>query len=622
MDQIEAALRELTLQDTPNITAVAKKHGCNRTTLSRRFRKVTVSKHAAYNKQKFLDDIQSKSLIKYINDLTERGLPPTVAMVRNIAAGIAGRLPGVNWASRWIQANKNEIKSAYLTPIDKARKKADSALYYSLYFELIGQKMTQYNILPENIYNMDEKGFLIGFLQKARRVFTKEAFDSGRLRNISQDGNREWITVLATICADGTTLSPGLIYQAVSGNIQDSWLQDFDPKQQSCFFASSPTGWTNDDLGYSWLTTVFDRETKGRARNGRDWRLLIVDGHGSHINMRFIDYCHLHRILLAVYPPHSTHRLQPLDVSLFSPLATFYSQELDQFSLDSEGLTRLTKRDFFRLFWAAYKKAFIAKNIQSGWQRTGLYPFEPYVVLAKFQQKEPTTEERPLSSDSNKSVLSARDWVRIEAKLQEVVTNVFDSRVKLLSNTIKHLSTSNILLESRILGYQRALQNEQKKRQRQKPLFHQLAAQSEGRAVFYSPQKVQQARDLVQKKEDAKKQDEALKADKRLQLQLQKQEKRHLVEERKMKRMQNKVERERENTAKKVTAQNAKEAKQLDQQLLNDLKRSEKSKRTRNPLILPTAEAVNSTRDEAEAIEVKSSSGRPQRQRRVPEKLK
>ena len=44
--------------------------------------------------------------------------------------------------------------------------------------------------------------------------------------------------------------------------------------------------------------------------------------------------------------------------------------------------------------------------------------------------------------------------------------------------------------------------------------------------------------------------------------------------------MQNKVERERENTARKVTAQNAKEAKQLDQQLLNDLKRSEKSKRT------------------------------------------
>jgi hypothetical protein len=288
-------------------------------------------------------------------------------MVRNIAAGITGRLPGVNWASRWIGANKNELKSAYLVPIDKARKRADSALYYSLYFELIGQKITQYSILPENTYNMDEKGFLIRFLQKARRVFTKEVFDSGRVSNVSQDGNREWITVLATICADGTKLSPGLIYQAVSGNIQDSWLQDYDPEQQSSFFASSPTGWTNDDLGYWWLTTVFDRETKAKARRGRDRRLLIVDGHGSHINMRFIDYCYLHRILLAVYPPHSTHILQPLDVSLFSPLTTFYSQELDQFSLDSEGMTRLAKRDFFRLFWTAYEKAFMAKNVQSGW---------------------------------------------------------------------------------------------------------------------------------------------------------------------------------------------------------------------------------------------------------------
>ena len=56
-----------------------------------------------------------------------------------------------------------------------------------------------------------------------------------------------------------------------------------------------------------------------------------------------------------------------------------------------------------------------------------------------------------------------------------------------------------------------------------------------------------------------------------------------------------------------------KKQKNLDQQLMNDLKQSEKSKRTRDPLVLPTAEAVNDTREESEAIEVKSTSGRPQR---------
>jgi hypothetical protein len=74
------------------------------------------------------------------------------------------------------------------------------------------------------MYNIDEKGFLIGFLKKVRRVFSKDAFTKGRVQNVSQDGNREWITILATICADGSHLSPGLIYQAISSNIQDTWL--------------------------------------------------------------------------------------------------------------------------------------------------------------------------------------------------------------------------------------------------------------------------------------------------------------------------------------------------------------------------------------------------------------
>ena len=69
---------------------------------------------------------------------------------------------------------------------------------------------------------MDEKGFLIEFLQKVQRVFSKEAFKSERVKNVSQDGNQEWITVLAAISATEKTLSPGLIYQAVPGNIQDT----------------------------------------------------------------------------------------------------------------------------------------------------------------------------------------------------------------------------------------------------------------------------------------------------------------------------------------------------------------------------------------------------------------
>jgi hypothetical protein len=52
------------------------------------------------------------------------------------------------------------------------------------------------------------------------------------------------------------------------------------------------------------------------------------------------------QILVAVFPPHSTYRLQPLDVSLFRPLISYYSQLLDTHSRLPQGLTSVTKRDF------------------------------------------------------------------------------------------------------------------------------------------------------------------------------------------------------------------------------------------------------------------------------------
>jgi hypothetical protein len=173
--------------------------------------------------------------------------------------------------------------------------------------------------------------------------------------------------------------------------------------------------------------------------------------------MRFIDYCFDHRILVGVYPPHSTHRLQPLDVSLFAPLATFYGQELNQFINDCQGFARLSKRDFFRLFWIAYGKAFTLENIQSGWKKTGLHPFMPEVVLNRYKLNQPAEEERPSSSESSKSLLDAQDWKKIERLLKEVVTDVYDKRVQKLNDTIQDLATTNILLQYKIEGYQRAL---------------------------------------------------------------------------------------------------------------------------------------------------------------------
>ena len=72
-----------------------------------------------------------------------------------------------------------------------------------------------------------------------------------------QDGSREFISLLATICANGTALAPALIYQGDTHDLQDTWLEDYDHSSEEAYFAVSKKGWTNEDLGLSWLSSIF-----------------------------------------------------------------------------------------------------------------------------------------------------------------------------------------------------------------------------------------------------------------------------------------------------------------------------------------------------------------------------
>jgi len=131
-------------------------------------------------------------------------------MVRNFAFEISRITPGKNWVSRFIKRHKNKIKSSYLAPANIARKWADNPYQYKLFYELLKEKIEKYEIEVHNMYNMDKKGFLISVLNKGKRIYTKSEAVRGKLLGASQDGNREWITIIASVYADGTSLPPGL----------------------------------------------------------------------------------------------------------------------------------------------------------------------------------------------------------------------------------------------------------------------------------------------------------------------------------------------------------------------------------------------------------------------------
>jgi hypothetical protein len=101
----------------------------------------------------------------------------------------------------------------------------------------------------------------------------------------------------------------------------------------------------------AYLKKVLEPHTRDQACHR--YRLLIMDGHSSHVNLEFINYCDQNRILVLILPPHSTHRLQPLDVGLFQPLSTAYLAELDNLTAKSGGIVSMKKR----MFWSLFKPA-------------------------------------------------------------------------------------------------------------------------------------------------------------------------------------------------------------------------------------------------------------------------
>jgi hypothetical protein len=135
MGSIEAAITDLESQKHPNYTATAKKYDVDRTTLSRRHRGITAARGTREAYSQLLTKQQSKNLVAYINKLTERGIPPSIHMVRQFAYDICRKMPGKNWAARWIKSQISELQSGFLEMMDLSRKKAENPYQFYRYFQ-------------------------------------------------------------------------------------------------------------------------------------------------------------------------------------------------------------------------------------------------------------------------------------------------------------------------------------------------------------------------------------------------------------------------------------------------------------------------------------------------------
>jgi hypothetical protein len=173
---------------------------------------------------------------------------------------------------------------------------------------------------------------------------------------------------------------------------QSSWYESGVPSDWH--IGVSENGWTTDELGLAWLKEVYDPNT--RRRTVGKYRLLILDGHGSHVSPEFDKYCEANSIITLQMPAHSSHYLQPLDVGCFAPLKMIYGRRVQEKML--AGVNHIDKQDFLSLYLRARQQALSASNIRSGFKATGLIPLDPNQVLSRLQIK---SNNKPIDNSSD-----------------------------------------------------------------------------------------------------------------------------------------------------------------------------------------------------------------------------
>ena len=137
----------------------------------------------------------------------------TYSSVAQCAHAISGKQVGESWPKQFCKRHPN-LKMKKTTGLEKARMKALNQFAVDEFFSMLADVMKEFHILPGNIYNMDEKGIQLGIGARVSAMIDR---DQQSVYSI-EDGNRELVTVIETICADGSVLHPSVIFQAQRRN--------------------------------------------------------------------------------------------------------------------------------------------------------------------------------------------------------------------------------------------------------------------------------------------------------------------------------------------------------------------------------------------------------------------
>lgn len=330
-----------------------------------------------YRNSRILDDSQEQLLADYLLRASKMnyGLAPKEAMklayefanINNVKLPASWKLKqasGIEWFRLFMKRHPNlSVRTPEATSLSRAT--SFNKKNVNDFFENLHEVMTKFSFPPQNIYNVDESGLTT--VQKPDRIIAEKG--SKQVSQVTSGERGALVTICCGVNALGNSIPPFLIFPRV--NFKDHMIIGAPPGTVG---VANPSGWMTGENFCKYLLH-FAKHSNSSTSNPV---LVIFDNHESHITIEGISLAKEKGIVLVTLPPHCSHKLQPLDRTVFGPLKKYYNTSCDNWMLKNPGKP-LSIYDISGLVGQAYPLSFTPTNIKSGFSVAGIWPFNRHV---------------------------------------------------------------------------------------------------------------------------------------------------------------------------------------------------------------------------------------------------
>lgn len=375
------------------LRTASKTYQIPRTTLRRALNKAeTYKSYSNCAVKKMFTEQEESELSKYLQTASKMhyGLSRTDLMkfVYEYAVAIGRKIPeswetnksaGKQWYYDFMKRhNELSLRSPEATSLSRAT--SFNKHNVSLFFDNLSAVFEKHEITPDRVYNVDETSNTTVHAPD-KIIACKGVKQVGSVTSGERGAN---VTVIGCVNAMGNSIPPLFVFPRV--NFKQHMLKG---GPVNCIGTAHPSGWSNTVIFHNYLKH-FITHAKPCLSNPV---LLILDNHESHCSLEVVRLAKESGIIMLTIPPHTSHKLQPLDRSVFGPYKSYYNTACREWMLIHPGVP-ISIYEVAELCGRAYPLAFTPVNIQSGFRAAGIWPLNRH-IFQEYEFMSSSVTDRP-----------------------------------------------------------------------------------------------------------------------------------------------------------------------------------------------------------------------------------